>query len=197
MRASIIIPQAGDRTCPMTRRCITSFWCHHGLGTDDLILIENASNIHAAWNKGAEQSRAEWLVFLNNDTITHGPWLGPLLHDLIEHNAVLTGIRPRYETKVPSDILQRTGNRFIEGWCFAVARHTWAEHRFCEEFVLYFGDTDFQVRVNGPMTFRPELSQKLEHLGHRSTRRRPDRQEIWELDRETFIRRWATDWSQK
>jgi GT2 family glycosyltransferase len=141
-----------------------------------------------------------FLVFLNNDTLSDGAWVDSLLRPLREQRAVVSGVRFRREQALPRDVLERLPvQTFLEGWCFAALRQDWADvGGFDETLRLYFSDTDFQARIvrsrGGDSAVLARVANlPLRHLGHQSTRRLPERSKVWREDRESFVRKWGSD----
>jgi GT2 family glycosyltransferase len=218
--ATIIIPQHDQAA--LTLACIESFRRFHAahqhiVVVDDgssawalttvvarLVAVPNVTVLTqqhlgptAAWNLAAEQAGTKFLVFLNNDTISVGPWLDALLEPLRSEVAPLSGVTLRRERHLPPDVLFALPTvEFLEGWCFAVSREDWCGvGAFDEDLRLYFSDTDFQAQVlrrygRGveALASRPDL--RLRHVGHCSTRRLAERSRVWREDRERFIRKW-------
>ena len=155
------------------------------------ILSLPRQGLTAAWNTAARRCRTSTLVFLNNDTLTTGPWVEALLAPLEQNLAWISGVELRQETHLHPAI------EMLSGWCFAVRRDTFqAVGGFDESLQLYFSDTDFLLRVRDqfasvaipPWTTVPDLP--LSHLSHRTARQLSNRRSLWHDDRDRFQARW-------
>lgn len=216
--ATVVIPQF--RRPELTERCVQSFRAHHGpdpsilivddgspaaeierlrqsLGGAATFLEQPHRGVTAAWNAGLYASRATELVFLNNDTITHGVWLDRLLAPLQAGAARMVGVAWRQERHLPAVVArQRRCCRFLTGWCFAIARSELVSlGGFDESLARYFSDTDLQLRLlvssesTDPLLVVEGLP--LVHLGHATAHRLPDRATQWERDRRWFQAKWG------
>lgn len=99
LSVAIVIPVFNQ--LPYTRKCIESLRASEGRNAD-LIVIDNWSSdgtagyleeivgitvarnprnvgVAKAWNQGVHRTRAEWVVFLNNDIVVPAGWLDGLL----------------------------------------------------------------------------------------------------------------------
>ncbi len=164
----------------------------HGLRDPNVeILTLPIAGLTAAWNAAARHSRADYLIFLNNDTVTRGAWVEALLAPLSQGTSLITGVALRRESLLapPIDLLA--------GWCFALCRQTFdAVHEFDPSMQLYFSDTDLQLRVREEFscssipiwTAVPGLP--ITHLSHRTAHRLPHQRSLWLADREKFLARW-------
>lgn len=218
MNATIVIPQRGQSR--LTLQCVHSFRTHHGDFTrivvvDDgspvderraiancdcknlELIVRSAEGVTAAWNAGARDARSEFLVFLNNDTMTSAPWLPRLLSPLATDAAVVCGVAARIENAVSESVLQRLPTRrFAEGWCFAVRRLDFeAMGGFDPSLRTYFSDTDLQARLldSADSTDRCIAivgCEGIAHLGHVTARRDPQRRARWQADRLRFAAIW-------
>ncbi len=164
----------------------------HELDDPDIeILALPRQGLTAAWNTAAKRCQTETLVFLNNDTLSTGPWVAALLAPLEQHQAWLSGVESRRETHLNPAI------EILSGWCFAVRQSTFhAAGGFDESLHLYFSDTDFQLRVRDhfeasavPLySVVPGLL--LHHLSHRTAHQLSNRRPLWRADRDRFQARW-------
>ena len=156
------------------------------------------SGVTQAWNAGAEICRErmnpEFLVFLNNDVVTTGPWLPRLLAPLGQGTILLTGPAQRREQSLPQLMLSELPTtQFLEGWCLAIRTETFvAQGGFDATMRLYFSDTDLQCRL---LAERRDAIQMVDglpltHLGHQSTQTHPQRSHLWWRDRERFMAKW-------
>ena len=222
-RGTIIIPQHG--LTELTLNCIRSLrgnesehWpiivisdgcpdeerdrLNEGLRKDDLTTILNRSRcgVTASWNAGVECAETEYVVLLNNDTLSHGPWVNTFLSPLKQAHAWIAG--PRMRTEASLKVPQRGGTslQVLEGWCLGFAKKSWEElGGFDSSFTTYWSDTDFQLR--GAMACGGWNSLErgvvanlpLRHLGHRTTHQSDLRDESkghWQEDRRKFRRKW-------
>ena len=146
------------------------------------------AGLTAAWNFASRHVSTESIVFLNNDTVSTGPWIEPLISPVRDRLSPVSAPEIRTESLVspPVDL--------PAGWCFAVRRSAFeAVGRFDEALALYFSDTDFLLRIRQrfpecPWSIVPGLP--LSHLAHRTAHRLPDRKQYWLSDRERFLARW-------
>lgn len=165
----------------------------------------------AAWNRGARGARTPWLIFLNNDTVSTGPWVQTLLAPLRSGAARLAGPRLRTERELPAEVLRKLGTaRFLEGWCFAVSAADFAAvGGFDETLALYWSDTDFQARIlelagtgagefcsaEAVLATPPAgVALPIRHLGHRTIRAAflpEDQRRQWQRDRAAFLAKWS------
>ncbi len=155
------------------------------------ILAIPRQGLTAAWITAARRCQTETLLFLNNDTLSTGPWVEALLEPLRLHHARMSGIEARHETHLSPAM------EMLSGWCFAVRRETFlAVGGFDESLQLYFSDTDFQLRVREhfasadipPWTTVSGLA--ISHLSHRTAHQLPNRKSLWRADRDRFQARW-------
>ena len=158
---------------------------------DTEILALPRQGLTAAWNTAARRCRTETLVFLNNDTLTTGPWVEALLAPLQHKQAWISGVEARHEPHLQPAI------EMLAGWCFAVRLDTFqAVGGFDEALHLYFSDTDFQLRVRQQFASSaipawvvvPGLP--ISHLAHRTAHQLSNRRPLWRADRERFQARW-------
>jgi GT2 family glycosyltransferase len=215
---TLIIPQF--HRPDLTLACIRSFQSAHGAATPILVIDDGSDapslrtlqsarlpatqivpqphrGLTAAWNNGLARADTRWLVFLNNDVTTHGPWLPSLLEPIESGRALMTGVRLRTEQRLPPDLLNRLpARRVLAGWCFAISRdHLLHLGGFDESFRLYFSDTDLQLRLieshsaDSPLLAVPGLT--LTHAAHATTRSTNARRRLWRHDRDRFIAKWT------
>lgn len=186
-------------------------WLHTApMARTEIYLTGRQRGITAAWNLGLRKADGEILVFLNNDTLTTGPWLNALTAPLRNGDALMTGVAWRRERHLPAAIFSRLVQRrdvgeassppkLLAGWCFAVGRELLERlGGFDERFRLYFSDTDLQCRLlaggNGPdrcLRAVPRLA--IRHLGHQSTSRSPSRRRWWREDHHQFLSKWSVE----
>lgn len=169
----------------------------------ELVRSPRNTGVTRAWNLGAEHACNQNLIFLNNDVTTHGPWV-QLLIDSLSDASPLAGPALRRETGRARQIVEKLGIReLLQGWCLAVRRSTFERlGGFDPRYRLYFSDTDFQLRavtqLSGEQTrFSPPSLTRvrglpLQHDGHQTTRRLPERRQHWSMDQAAFLDRWQT-----
>ncbi|REK26539.1 MAG: glycosyltransferase [Planctomycetota bacterium] len=215
---TVVIPQHNE--AHLTVECVRSLRRAEGMSCDVLIVDDGSDSsqvrivqrelpgervltqlhrgVTVAWNHGARAASSRFLVFLNNDTLSRGPWIDDLLAPLRSGEAVMTGVCRRRERAVGPELLARLpAQQFLEGWCFAAAASDVERARgFDESLRLYFSDTDVQLRLLEEAGLGGEALQiarglPLSHAGHCSTRMLPDRRKIWRRDRERFIEKWT------
>ncbi|MCA9081566.1 MAG: glycosyltransferase [Planctomycetaceae bacterium] len=167
-----------------------------------LLALPQRHGVTYAWNRGARwfqrNHAVQTLIFLNNDTITHGPWVEPLIEPLLESSALLSGAAWRAERRLPAIIHDLGRSHILAGWCLAIRTETFAIlNEFDKRLRLYFSDTDLQCRLllTSRDTTTPALALvselPLEHTGHQSTSLLPDRRELWARDFDVFQRKWS------
>jgi GT2 family glycosyltransferase len=153
--------------------------------------------VTAAWNHGARLAASEMLVFLNNDSESHGPWIDRLVAPLRVPNVLMTGVADRLEPAISKHNPGVAPPRLLEGWCFAMRREEFhALNGFDESLRLYFSDTDLQLRLwqrfgNRDRALRVVRGLPIRHAGHRTTRTVRERRSIWLRDRERFFEKWS------
>lgn len=216
---SVIIAQFGESS--QTIRCVESLLQHHPLPPEILIIDDGSSRdsvsalqeqslqhvsllkvprnrgVTHAWNLGAAHASGKYLIFLNNDVTTTGPWCAELIDPLRTQESLITGVDPRFERHLPKVIEERLLHQpFLSGWCFACSRDCYRNCKgFDERYRLYFSDTDFQLGLLIRTQFReclqvvPEL--RLQHFGRRTTATLPERAAIWAADYQAFTRKWS------
>lgn len=153
-----------------------------------LIRVPHRQGVTRAWNLGARQTTGTTLIFLNNDTVSTGPWLRILAGSVQGGSALLAGPERRTERQ-----LADPSHRLLKGWCLAIQRETFLSiGMFDERFRLYFSDTDLQLRLQQQ---RPDAlacctGLSLRHLGRSSTRLLAMRRTEWQHDRDRFRQKW-------
>jgi GT2 family glycosyltransferase len=203
--ATIIIPQRNHAA--LTLQCLHSLsrlesQCWSAIVVDDgsddgsVAMIRSANvaacrvmeqsrrGVTAAWNTGISQATTPFVVLLNNDVQIAGPFVDRLVHPLRNRQASIVGAEWRIEPLIQG--------RVLSGWCFAFALALWRDlGGFDEAMAWYFSDTDFQcraARVGCELASVDRLP--LRHLGHRTTRRDPQRRAVWLSDRTRFLAKW-------
>ena len=215
--ATIIIPQYNQ--AHLTVACLKSLRQHEPTPVE-IIVVDDGSDpdacqpfdtlhlpnfklfqqthagITSAWNVAANHATTPHLIFLNNDTLCHGPVVERLIKPL-SNNAILTGPSNRRETALTPDVLTNLPTeQFIEGWCMALTRTNFRKvGGFDESMKLYFSDTDFQSRLliarrDTRVELVPIRSLPLRHQFHQTTRHLSTRRQQWQTDRQTFIQKW-------
>lgn len=225
-RVTVIIPQHGR--ADLTLACVESFVEHHAeasrvLVVDDgspadqwqqlrsgllrldfaghrveLLRQSRRTGVTAAWNLGARAVVSEFVVFLNNDTVTAGDWLTPLLAPLLAGAVLLTGCGLRTERLLAGSWQQRLSGKLLPGWVLGLRTATLQSlGGFDARMALYFSDTDLQLRLveragnlDVSDILRSVAELPLRHLGHRSTRGLRERSAQWQRDRNVFVRKW-------
>jgi len=192
--APVEVVVVDDGSTPQCRAQIESLSLPHMK-----VVAQPHTGVSAAWNRGAAAATSSYLVFLNNDTLFHGPVIQRLLAPLRSGLALLAGSSIRRETALPKSILRELPTeQFLQGWCVAVSRDDFCDlGGFDEAMSLYWSDTDFQARLlkshGVDHTKLAAVSQlPLRHQSHQTTRHLSDRRRIWRDNRETFIRKWAS-----
>lgn len=155
------------------------------------VLTRKHAGLTSAWNAAARQSRADYLIFLNNDTRSTGPWVQSLLSPLRQGAAIVSGVATRREIQLASPV------DLLAGWCFALRRETFvAVDGFDAAMQLYFSDTDFLLRVRDQCatrtasTFVAVPGLPISHIGHATAHQLPDQKAQWLVDRKAFLARW-------
>lgn len=217
-KISVIIPQYGHSE--LTAAAVGTF-CEHHLDLPEILIVDDGSSaeelrslrkrlpghvtilqtrkrrgVTAAWNMAGQRAAGEVLIFLNNDTLTHGPWLDTLLLPLCEDAERMVGTEVRVDPDLPDGIRNLPAMAgVLSGWCLGIPRRLWSLlGGFDPQFHLYFSDTDLQCRLlqrqrsGACLIAVPELP--LEHLEHRTTRSLATRRDAWRADRCRFLRKW-------
>ena len=226
VRVSIVIPQ--HNRSELTVNAVRSLLEFHERSFEILIVDDGSSGKHrtalrnlrgtgvhfvlshcrrgvtAAWNLGAAAASGETLVFLNNDTVSEGPWVEQLVSPLATDDVLMTGVEVRREPLAQS----RSFDQLLAGWGFALRRDVLLRMGgFDPQLKLYFSDTDLQFRIaqQGPLITGVSLDKSshglsaqlrvveglpLRHLGHCSTRQLSSRSAEWRRDRCVFCRKW-------
>lgn len=155
------------------------------------VLTRTHAGLTSAWNFAARQSQADSLIFLNNDTVSTGPWVERLLAPLRLGTAVVSGVATRCETQLASPV------DLLAGWCFAFRRETFVTvGGFDPAMQLYFSDTEFLLRVRerfattSTSEFVAVSGLPISHIGHATAHLLPSRKAQWLADRKAFLARW-------
>ncbi len=163
------------------------------------LIRQSHRGVTAAWNLGWPAVTTPRVIFLNNDVVSHGPWVEQLVQPLIDGEAQMTGVCLRQEQLLPHAILERFPMpQFLEGWCFAMRTTTLRIHNgFDSDLLTYWSDTDLQLRLMlsrlspQPLLAIPDLP--LDHLGHATAHDPhclPRQRDRWRADRRRFIDKW-------
>ncbi|MCA8998060.1 MAG: glycosyltransferase [Planctomycetaceae bacterium] len=220
MRTTVIIPQFGRSE--LSVQAVSTFQSFHQKDSAEVLIVDDGSEsshlktlqsmlngnvrilaqrrrrgVTAAWNLAAQNSQTEFLVFLNNDTLSTGRWLDNLLDPLSDPQVLLSGSQLRVEHLLPKVCWRNREIRpILSGWCLAIRRSVFESiNGFDPQFQLYFSDTDLQCRLllaashDRPLEAVPGLL--IRHLEHRSTCTLPTRNRIWREDRDRFVRKWT------
>lgn len=163
------------------------------------IVRQSHAGVTAAWNCGAAHVETPLIVFLNNDVLFDGPAVERLVAPVRDGRSLVSGIRLRREVALPGAVLRKLPtDRFVEGWCFAVATETLRRAGgFDPAMRVYWSDTDLQARLlreephrREALACQPELP--LRHLGHRTAHRLAGRSAVWRADRAAFVAKWSS-----
>lgn len=168
---------------------------HSGLHEQVRLIRQPQSGVTAAWNRGAYEVTTQYVLFLNNDVIINQKCLNRIPMALAEVPARLIGFRERQEAVVTESTQElNPSNRFLEGWGLACRTEDYFQlGGFDEKMILYFSDTDFQLRLLkefGEKSLHLLSEMPLTHLGHRTAHRLPEKSQIWRKDREVFLAKW-------
>ncbi|WP_437185083.1 glycosyltransferase family 2 protein [Planctomicrobium sp. SH668] len=209
---SVIVPQYGNSH--LTLAAVKSLQRHHSSefeivivddGSDDeqrsqvheeasgnvqLLRLPHRRGVTVAWNAGALGASGEILIFLNNDTVTHGRWVDQISEAVSSSGEyVIAGTDWRF------DPLVQNGRRHIlSGYCLAIRKSCFERiGRFDERFRLYYSDTDLQCRLllANPTALIGIESLPLKHSGHQTSKFLPQRRRVWESDRLAFQKKMA------
>ncbi len=216
---TVIVPQYHQ--CHLTRRCVDSLIRAHGETPPEILVADDGSapvvlapevawfearsrflrlehrGVTATWNAAARACITEWLVFLNNDTGSLGPWVDRLLEPLRAGRSQLSGVSWRTERHLPKAWRSLPSEpRLLTGWCLGISRDKWlALGGFDESLELYFSDTDLQLRLlkespcETPLVCVEDLP--LIHAGHATAHRLPDQRRQWHRDWQRFQEKWG------
>jgi len=223
---TLIIPQYNHSA--LTLRCLNSLHQHEFANFQTLIIDDGShprelrqlqqrhyprteiiQQPHAgtttAWNRAIRHASTPLLIFLNNDTITRGPWIDQLVAPLRNQQARMTGTHWREERHLTNNIREQLPTtRFLTGWCFAIELERLLQlGGFNPRLRLYFSDTDLQCRLLAhpraydnhppqaadPRQIVPDLP--LHHEAHQTTHASPKHRIDWHKDRNHFTRIWT------
>ena len=155
------------------------------------VLTQKQAGLTSAWNFAARRSQADYLIFLNNDTLSSGPWVESLLAPLRLGTAIVSGVATRREAQLTAPV------DLLSGWCFALRRETFvAVDGFDPAMQLYFSDTDFLLRVRERLVsgatskFVAVKGLPISHIGHATAHQLPSQKSQWQADRKAFLARW-------
>ncbi|MBA4031360.1 MAG: hypothetical protein C0478_10800 [Planctomyces sp.] len=163
------------------------------------VLHQPHRGVTRAWNTGLSAARTKFVVLLNSDVTSTGPWLDSLLTPLRHSpDVLLTGAA--WQSPAATHAIGQPEHSLLAGWCLAFRRSLWNDcGPFDERFHHWFSDTDFQHRVRqfaaalptpAPDPIRCVSDLPLEHAGHASTRQLPDRQALHAADRLAYLDKW-------
>ncbi|HWL06964.1 MAG TPA: glycosyltransferase [Planctomicrobium sp.] len=213
---SIIIPQYGRSE--LTWNAVSSLQSHHENSYEILIVDDGSEEeatrnlqnlghsqttiirhprrrgVTAAWNTGAKEATGQNLIFLNNDTLTTGPWIEELLALLQCPENRIGGLR--WRRRKPGGMEFRQTSSLLQGWCLAMTRDTFhALNGFDERFRLYFSDTDMQLRClkKWPNSLAILEGAPIRHLKGKTTRHWHQRRTEWLTDRQRFHAEWGEE----
>lgn len=177
-------------------------WTARFLSNACTVKSQDHLGVSKAWNFGTRETRdsSEYFVFLNNDVITCGDWISPMISSLMHKTVVMTGMKSRTEKRLPELMVSRLPtSHFLEGWCMAVRRSEFESlNGFDERMAVYWSDTDFQLRL-----YKEKLSGDdkpilktidcdfIKHLGHRTSKTMADKSKRWNRDRNVFLSIWG------
>jgi len=189
----VIVDDGSDREqFDITREKIAAF-------SNMRLLKQLSHGVSAAWNSGWNTADTKYVLFLNNDVQFHGPVIEQLMQPLSQPGVVISGVKLRSERKLPRSLLTQLSTlEFLEGWCFAVERTDVERLQgFDESMMLYWSDTDFQLRLlelhkTNLSGMHATLGLPLIHLQHQTAHHLPDYRMHRATDRATFIRKWKT-----
>jgi GT2 family glycosyltransferase len=157
---------------------------------DNLKIITNEQNqgFPIACNQGAKRATGEALLFLNNDVVCHGDYVGQLLEvmgndllvgpELNEHN---TGWNVFGGVTVP----------YIAGWCLALTKATYEELGGFDERYSPCDYEDMDLCYSAVKSGRNlvQLDLPIRHISGGSAM--PDRLAITERNRVKFAEKWG------
>ena len=113
-----------------------------GSFSETRLIEQKHSGVSSAWNRGAAAADYPFLVFLNNDVLFSGPVIERLVGPLRNGKTLITGIAMRKEAALSPPILKDLPtDRFLEGWCFAIAAETFRSLVLQSHIVLFSGRT--------------------------------------------------------
>ena len=135
----------------------------NGLEYASVVHFEDNAPVSVRWNQAIENTRNDFLVFLNNDMIFHKPgWMSLLTDPLSSSEVGASG----------SHILHWNGFYFLEGSIFAFTRQTAQEVKnadgyvFDEQFEFTCEDADFCHRLGFRGKRLQEVRVEGDHITH-------------------------------
>ena len=163
----------------------------------EIIRLAENSGVTNAWNVALELVQTDFVIFLNNDVETTGPWCRLLTELLIDGRASITGVEWRVPDEIPLPLrLHFKLNRVLAGWCFALSRQDLLQQRgFDRSLRLYFSDTDLQLRLaqtSGSNALGIVSGLPLKHAAHQTTKHLATRAQQWHRDRKCFLAKWQS-----
>ena len=215
---TVIVPQFGQSE--LTVRCVHSLLEHHP-ALKHVLIIDDGSDLSelnaikaqsfhnteiiwhptnlgvtAAWNSAARLSGSEFLIFLNNDTQTSGPWCNQLVGVFEDERIRFAGPETRRPDEIPKDLREHFGFKsLLSGWCFAIRRKDLLSlNGFDSRLRLYFSDTDLQCRIAeqfGKNSFQAISGLPLRHALHQTTKTLVKPRDQWQRDYERFLQKWS------
>ena len=156
-----------------------------------------------AWNSGIATVRTPFVILLNSDVITTGPWIDQLMEPLLipapsaSTPAQLTGAA--WQSPPASASVGMPAQSLLAGWCLAFRKSLWQRlGQFDERFRHWYSDTDFQKRLiiessshhSSPSPIRCIDHLPLRHALHASTRQLPTRSQLHTFDQTAFFQKW-------
>lgn len=169
------------------------------LARDRRVAVHNATGvgIYAMWNLGCAHAVQEFgadvkLAILNNDLVL-APSTITTLARMLEVDGV--GVTyPDYDAEYllpPFGLRNTTGTYRVggmSGFCFMVRGRVWQEVPFDEEYYLWYGDDDFELRVRtAGWRICRVTGLPIVHLHSRTLPHRPDLLSRTEEDRQRFV----------
>lgn len=175
------------------------------LARDKRVAVHNdtGANIYAMWNHGCQHAVKELgdgvkLAILNNDLVLAPSTITSLAAVLdVERVGV---VYPDYDAEFllpPFGIRDTTGtfrSGGMSGFCFMTRGAVWQQVPFDEEYNLWYGDDDFELRVrNAGWRVCRVTGLPIIHLHSRTLAHRPDLLSRTEEDRQRFTSKFKGD----
>ncbi len=132
-----------DRTLGAGSEPVLDRWT----GQHDLpvrVLASGGAGPAAARNRGWQEARAAWVVFLDDDVVPRPDWRARLAHDLAAAEADVVGVHGRVVVPLPSDRRPTDFERATAG--LATARWITADAAYRREHLLAIGGFDERFR---------------------------------------------------
>jgi len=157
-------------------------------------IINNDTNIGfgAANNRAAKLSKADVFIFINNDVITSGDYITPIMDTLQRVPNAITGAELlNYDTGW--NVFDGKIISYIHGWCMAMRADVFYDlGGFDERYTPGdYEDIDICYAATQKDYVLMALNLPLEHMSGQTGRQLPNRREITNKHRGLFAEKWS------